>query len=423
VSKYHCEENLISSVLQTGDILKVIGAGVDRRNFTVCQKEWSFIEDYYRKHMRVPTKVAFRAKFPEFVILKTTDVEHWAEEVLAEYSRTVILEAIDGALDDIEGGDTQTAVEKISDAALLVKAVEVSGVSIDGLNDTDQLYKEVLARCSNAESSDRGIAGLPTGFETIDDTTGGLQSGWLTIIGARLGEGKTWTMVRMAWEAVYSGAKVLFVTLEQSASQITTRLHSFASATVWDTTFNSYDLTRGVGVDILAYKEFLAELPELVTGEFIVADSRRGRMSPTGVNALIELHQPNIVFVDYLTLMEMQGDGDYRSIGKLTSDLKLIAEKYHLPIVVAAQINRGGVGKEPPRAEHLAGSDSIGQDSDLVITLKQQAPTVQKLRMAKFRHGPDGALWYAEYRPARGIYREVSGDKAQELIQDAYESD
>lgn len=375
-----------------------------------------------QEHLRPPTKSSFKHKFPEFRIIKTKEVSHWSMEVLREHSRTILLDQITEALNDLDEGDVNSAVKDLAGTLMSIQTRTLSGNTHDALEDHTELFSEVMARQERVAT--HGMAGIPFGHSSLDYATGGAQPGWLIIVGARLGQGKTWTLLRHSWEAVKNGATALFITLEQSKPQVTMRLHSYASADLWTDTFSSLDLMKGSqDIDITDYRDFLEELPNLVAGKFVVADSHRGRMTTMGIAALIETHQPSIVYIDYLTLLQMEGEGDYRSVGKLSADLKQLAEIYKIPIEVAAQVNRMGVGKEPPKAENMAGSDSIGQDADLLITLASQSRHVVKFRNAKFRHGPDGHLWNTEFRPTKGVFDEISGDRAIEIEEEDYEDD
>lgn len=420
--RYNPEEMLISAVLRTGDIHTAIGKSISPNVFLLHKEEWKFIESYNRKHFRVPSKRVFLQKFPKTFFVKTDEVAYWAEEVLQEYHRNILIERINQSIDFIDSDDIEGAISTLSGTIMGIQSDLLSGSSASAFDDYDSLLLEVKDRYERKAQS--GRAGISTGFTTLDTITGGLQPGWLVIVAARLGQGKTWSLVKAAWSAVKADASVLFCSLEQPMGQITMRIHNFASAELWDTTYDSNSLLRAdSSVDLGDYELFLRDLPDMVSGKLDIVDTRRGRMSPATIGAAIEIHKPSIVFVDYLTLLEQKGDGDHRSIGMLTSELKMLAEKYMLPIVVGAQINRVGVGKEPPKVEHLAGSDAIGQDADLVITMAQQSPEVLKSRLAKFRHGPDGHLWYSEFRPGKGIYEEISGDRAEKIMNAGAEED
>jgi replicative DNA helicase len=219
----------------------------------------------------------------------------------------------------------------------------------------------------------------------------------------------------MAAHAVYQGFTVQYDALEQTRAQIAMRAHSFLSSDHAKSTFKSTALMNGTDFDLLSYKKFLQELKEGTTGRLIVNDTSRGRVSPSTIAAQIERNRPDIVFIDYLTLMNTQA-GDWQAIAALSAELKGIAMRYEVPIVAAAQINRMAIGNDLPGAEHLAGADAIGQDADCVLTMKQVSRHVVKMKMAKYRHGSDGQVWFNEFRPNNGLFREISGDTADDIM-------
>ena len=412
MARHSPEEMLISAILRTGNFVPAQIAGVETSMFHTFKEEWNFLQKELDESHRVPGKQAFRYKFPVFRVLKVDDVEHWAKEVVNEHHRQILFDALTRSAENIDS-DLEGVVDDLQTLTLGIQSNLVSGGIDSGFEDYEPLWEDFMIR---AEKAQKGAVGIHSGFHSIDLNTGGAQPGWLVVIAARLGQGKTWGLLKWAWEAAKADKDVLFISLEQSQNQIMYRLHGFASQDWWDQSFNPSDLMKGSGVNMGSYKNFLKHMSDNVNSKFVVKDSRRGRVSPADVAAWIQIEQPEIVFIDYLTLLEMKGDGDYKSIGQLTASLKNIAEKYQVPIVVAAQINRTGVGKEPPKVESLSGSDAIGQDSDVVITLAQQDKGVTKMRMAKNRHGPDGMLWYAEFDPGHGVFEEISGDRAEDLM-------
>jgi replicative DNA helicase len=285
----------------------------------------------------------------------------------------------------------------------------------DIVEDWSLAYGEAARRYERR--NEKGLAGVPTGFPTLDNLTGGVQEGDYWIVAARLGQGKTWTLIRMACTALYRGMVVQYDALEQSRAQIAMRSHSFLSSMYGRQVFRSMDLMHGKDFDLKAYRDFLNGLKDKMSGKFFVNDTSRGRLNPSMIAAQIERNKPNVVFIDYLTLMNTGGD-DWKAIANLSAELKGIAMHYQVPIVAAAQINRMAIGNDVPRAEHLAGADAIGQDADCVVTMKQMSAHVVKMHLAKFRHGSDGQTWMNEFRPNSGKFDEISTDKAEEIMQD-----
>lgn len=409
------EVMLISAVLRQEDHQSPVLAGVQAKWFAAHPEEWEWIGKYIDRHRKCPSKALFRSKFPDFQILKSDDVDYCIGELRHEYLRRSLLVAVDQSVDSIANLDEPLSViESLQKSLIHLQADAVGSQNeADVLEDWESIYNEVSRRYERVTAS--GMAGVPTGFDTLDLVTNGPQEGDYWIVAARLGQGKTWTLLRMAATAVYRGFTVQYDALEQTRAQIAMRAHSFLSSDHARQAFQSSDLMNGRDFDLLGYKEFLKNLKETLTGRLIVNDTSRGRVTPSTIAAQIERNAPDIVFIDYLTLMNSQA-GDWQAIAALSAELKGIAMRYKVPIVAAAQINRTAIGEDLPGAEHLAGADAIGQDADAVITMKQISRHVVKMKLAKYRHGMDGQMWYNEFRPNSGLFVEVSGDAANEII-------
>jgi predicted ATP-dependent serine protease len=226
----------------------------------------------------------------------------------------------------------------------------------------------------------------------------------------------------MACAAAITGHTALFFALEQSRQQVMMRAHNLLSSTYGSEVFQAMDLMRGKNVDLWKYRQFCKKLAEDLDGHLVVDDTSRGKVTPFTIAAQIEKYQPHEVFVDYLQLMDMSGGGrggeQWQQLGAISGQLKEIAGKYNVGMVAASQINRMGIGKQPPGAEHLAGADSIGRDVDGLITMKKQTSRIIQMRLAKYRHGFDGMKWYVQQDLKRGLFTEVNGNDAFDMMQE-----
>lgn len=223
-------------------------------------------------------------------------------------------------------------------------------------------------------------------------------------------------LCKVAAEAVMSGKKVVFVSLEQPRSQIVFRMHTLLSRAL-GYSIRHRDLMQGVNMDVGAYESFLMALPDHLpdSSGLYIADPTRGRASPYTLASLMERHDPDLMLVDYLTLMQTESD-EWQGIAKLSKDTKLVASQYGVPVLAAAQINReGDSGKRPPSAKHLAQSDSIGQDADVIVTMKKESPSVMQLLLAKNRSGQDGQVFWSSFQPNEGRIAEITHDEAMTL--------
>jgi hypothetical protein len=97
--------------------------------------------------------------------------------------------------------------------------------------------------------------------------------------------------------------------------------------------------------------------------------------------------------------------------------LKQIAQQYGIPIIAAAQLNREAANmRDLAGPDKLAESDAIGRDADAVITARQMSKHVMAMKLAKYRHGRDGYIWYCRFLPNTGHFEEITFDEAQDAI-------
>lgn len=413
------EALLLSALVRTQDhqVLAKDGIGPEFFHKFADEAEWTF--RYILANRRAPARLDLKQEFPDFVIYKGADnVQHYIEEVRKAHKKFMVIDAANQAVDLVDQDDPDAALALMQRTLTEVSA-QSSGVSssMDVMEDWQGVYDDVKHRVVTAKVN--GLAGVPTGFQTLDDVTGGLQPGWLTIIAARLGNGKTWTGVKIGFTAAMAGKRVIYFSLEQPKNQIAMRVHAFGSKKYAASPFNPMDLARGKGFSILEYKNFLIEMAKHHgSGQFRINDTSRGRLTVAGIANVIESERPDIVIIDYLTLLAGGGD-DWRGAASLVADVQSLGHTYGIPVVALAQINRTGAsGKEPPGTESLYQSDAIGHDADLVVTQMQKSDSVMQHKIAKFRHGPAGGKWYSQFQPSLGVFEEVSGDAAQALIED-----
>lgn len=413
------EALLISAIVRSANHLPVITANLDTEMFTGYQEEWKWLTEYVTRHRRTPSKKALRAEFPSFTIYAVDDIDHYVEEVKKEYTRQQLINGIDTVASLLQAGENPYKVlEQARSFNQMITMKVEDGITseTDIIAGWKDIYNDAIRRV--VRTHEKGTPGIPTGFETLDLATGGIQPGHLWILSARLGVGKTWGAVKIATNALVAGYKPLYFSLEQSRAAIGYRAHTFLSAhfSRGKNTFKNLDLNKGENYSLLEYKRFLRGLTKKVRGGFFVNDTTRGRVSTHHIAAQIEMIQPDLVIIDYLTLLARESS-DWQAVAKLIGDIKSIAEKYQVPILVISQINRTGVGKEPPGTEALAQSDSVGQDADAVVSMARYSDHVMKFKLAKFRHGPDGHIWFAEFDVNNGLYREISGDEAARIKQ------
>jgi replicative DNA helicase len=407
---------LISSVIQTGDFQTPAIAGVTGEYFHSHRHEWDWLERFVMKYRKVPDKATFRSKFNEFPLLRTVDVEHGVEAVQQAHMRYLLSSTLREATTMLVDNEPEAALSLLHSSMAGFNNVTGSrDAHADALREYSPFLEEARRRIE--ASNTLGYAGVTFGYDTLNDRTGGLHPGDLAIWAARLGQGKTWMLCKVASEALQAGKKVVFVSLEQPRSQIVFRIHTLLAKAL-GYSLRHRELMQGVNMDVGAYESFLVALPDHLpaSASLYIADPSRGRASPYTLASLMERHDPDLMLLDYLTLMQTDSD-EWQGIAKLSKETKLVASQYGVPILAAAQINReGDGGKRPPSAKNLAQSDAIGQDADVIVTMKKESPSVMQLLLAKNRSGQDGQVFWSSFMPNEGRIAEITHDEAVTLV-------
>lgn len=412
------EVMLISSIINTQDMKTALAEGASDEQFHVCNEEWEWLARYFHKYSRTPSKLAFRRAFPKFRIRDVNDTKHFVSEVRIEHTRSKLTEHLRDQADLLSQGKVAEACELAQTGIIKIAGGMQQSDEIDVLAEWESTYREVKARKLRADQF--GQSGIPTGMSTVDELTGGVGLGQLWIVGARLGEGKSWILATMACAAIVGGYRAHFAALEMSKTEVTMRLHNLLSSQYGREVFRSVQLSQGKDYNLKEYRRFLEELPKKIKGSITVTDTRNiGAME---IASHIERNKPDSYYLDYLTLARTRGDGGWQDIGNFSKELKQIAGSYQIAMVAAAQLNRSGSepSKEPPGAETIAQADAIGQDADAVITLKKRSDRITMAKMAKYRHGRSGFCWYLNMDIDNGSVNEVSKNRAEEIMdQDA----
>jgi len=242
--------------------------------------------------------------------------------------------------------------------------------------------------------------GIRTGFPQLDTLTQGFQAGNLVILAARPAVGKTSYALNMLLNGAISSNRshgALF-SLEMSKEEIFQRLLSTKSRINFRRV-GSRDFDFRLQNRILQEKTDLSKLPIFVNDQ---AD-----LTTKDMEIVLDKHltTPNnkldLVVVDYLQLISSgksnSKDSEATRIGEITRDLKILAKKYALPVVLLSQLNREIEHRQngTPQLSDLRSSGCIEQDADLVMFLHRPTREEEGLRdliIAKQRNGPTGKI-------------------------------
>jgi replicative DNA helicase len=251
----------------------------------------------------------------------------------------------------------------------------------------------VIQAIERAHKNPQSLLGVTTGLKVLDQLTLGFQPSDLIILAGRPSMGKTALALCMAKAAAKARAKVYVASLEMSVQQVYDRLLS-SECRISTPALKSGRFEDSEWSKIVDAGGKIAELD-------IFVDDRSG-LNQMQIYRAVQQRRPDIVFIDYLGLMNYSGRKEkrYLEIGAITAAMKGMAKDLNIPVVLLSQLNRESEYRSNPRPRlaDLRESGSIEQDADLVLGLYRdihgvkENPGMAEIIILKHRRGSLGTV-------------------------------
>lgn len=256
---------------------------------------------------------------------------------------------------------------KLQQAQAEVLAISESGAG--GEHDPQPIGAVMTRHVETVESRRDGkVVSLPTGFDDVDALlNGGFRAGQLIIGAARPGMGKTSFALQVAHHTASRGRPVLVLSMEMPEADIADRLVSSA---------HGLPLSNLVAGDLsdrqwAAYSDALGALHRLplyvddkpgLTLLQVATKARKVKRMAGGLS---------LVVIDYLQLMNGQGESRNAEIERISRGLKSLAKEMGVPIIALSQLSRKCEDRpnKRPFASDLRDSGSLEQDADVILCL------------------------------------------------------
>lgn len=301
------------------------------------------------------------------------------------------------------------AYEDSSDVFVLLDKIQTQLIEISKFTiraDAKPLgsYKEGFKQQVLAARLLGGISGVATGFSELDMYTSGWQKGHLIIMAGRPGMGKTLSLIQMAKNgAKHFGVRSIIFELEMSGQQLFNRVVSSEEQVT------NAQIKRGEVTD--EQLDRVMSNPFLDTDNILVDDFSDVDIITLRAKLIkyITEHKVQICWIDYLQLMDGEGNNREQIISKISRALKKMAKDFQIPIVALAQLSRNVEqrgGDKIPQLSDLRESGSLEQDADMVIfnyrpeyykiEQDEQGHDVKNkimFRIGKHRDGALGDVW------------------------------
>ena len=265
----------------------------------------------------------------------------------------------------------------------------------------DMLLTDAFDEITKLAEQKNSMAGVPSGFQDVDDLFHGFRGGDLVILAARPGVGKTSFALNLATNSAKLGVTVAFLSLEMSAAQLVQRVLC-SEARVNLSRLRAGQLQESDWGAIADASNTLSKL------DMYIDDTPSLSILELRAKARRELRgaSKGLIVVDYLQLMQppqTRRDGNRAvEVGEISRGLKVLAKEMDMPVIALSQLSRQVEmrGKKRPMLSDLRESGSIEQDADIVMFIDRSMDEVEaesddrpnmgeaELIVAKHRNGP-----------------------------------
>jgi replicative DNA helicase len=273
-----------------------------------------------------------------------------------------------------------------------------------------QTVEEVMRNFQMLLSKEKVSLGISTGFEVLDQKSGGLKAGEMFVVAARPSMGKTSFMMNIVENICLDQGKPCMVfSCEMSSAQLVQRL-LFARAK-----FAASKLTRGYTPIKQELERVRNASVQIVNSKLFIDDTAGISINELRAKARRKKRDEDIQFIaiDYLQLLKSRTkqaeNSREREIAEISGGIKALAKELNIPILILAQLNRGPEGRTGkslgiPRMSDLRESGAIEQDADLVGLLYRSKYYAEndedraalegkaELVLAKNRNGETGGI-------------------------------
>lgn len=263
----------------------------------------------------------------------------------------------------------------------------------------DIWLKKTFKQLSEMKTTARGITGVPSGYDRLDEMTSGFQKGDFIVLAARPSMGKTALALSMAQSAARAGQVVGFFSLEMGAEQLALRMLS-ADARVQHHRIRNGTVSADEWVELThaaarlaEYKLFIDDTP-MQTVMDVRAKARKLKLE----------HNVQFMIVDYLQLLHgsRRFENRHQEVSDISRSLKALAKELEIPILALSQLSRAVESRvdKRPMLSDLRESGAIEQDADLIMFLYRdivynqntEDPSLSEVIIGKQRNGPTGTV-------------------------------
>ena len=336
----------------------------------------------------------------------TGNVEYYAKIVKDKATLRRLIYSTQGILSmAYDEGDTTERIIDRSEQLILDISSNKEQADIVHISDIMMsAYDDMVQNSLNKGT----VTGVSTGFNYINNATGGLHGGELIIVAGRPGMGKSSFAVNIAEHAaINENIPVAIFNLEMSKSMIVNRI--ICSQALVD----SQNIRKG-DFQPEDWQQICAVIDKVSAAPIYIDDSSSITVSEIRAKCrrLKQTKNLGLVVIDYLQLMQgsKRADNRQQEISEISRSLKVLAKELDIPVIALSKLSITSETRSDkrPMLSDLRESGAIEQDADLVMFLYRddyynkdsQEKNIAEVIIAKQRSGSTGTFklgWQGRY--------------------------
>jgi replicative DNA helicase len=378
------EAEVLSAVCTNKDIHILYENNIDSmmRN---CADVWEFVKEYYDETKQIPDKNLLATKFRDFEPVEAGPtiyhVNRLKETFLDESLRTAVKKAAQLLQDNKSISALSSLNSDISSIARLT--AKIRDIDVTDVDDALAYFEKTRQAAKN------GDVGIKTGIAAFDICLPmGISKGQLGILLAYPAIGKSWMAMYLAVKAWENGRVPMILSLEMTEQEVRNRIYTIAG--------NGRFSHRVISAGRIDEGDFKSWADDNIVGKQpfkIISNDGGSEVTPNVIRAKIDQYKPDIVFIDYLQLMQDNAgtsQNETVKIKNLSRELKLLAISEQVPIVAIASATPDDASdlQSVPQLGQVAWSRQIAYDADWVLAMgRKQNSDALECAFRKNRHG------------------------------------
>lgn len=320
--------------------------------------------NYNSSYGKLPDEQTLKDRNPDVQFPDTPEpLNYYIDEVKRSFVYSRMTDVNDMIVTGLKANDPVEAYRKALAAMHNITALSRVSTDVNITTSVDERIQHYTDRRNLGV-----VSGIPSGWLRIDQETTGWHKGELTFLVGRMGSFKTWVMIAWATWAWQQGFTPIFFSKEMGVRQISRRIDTYLTSTRFK------DIKTGLIKDV-EFDHFKHSLVATFNGKhpfYVIDSSGKQNYDTAFILSKVQEYRPSIVFIDGVYMLRGDGESDWERQTSITRDLKQICLSEDVPIIGSTQASRGAAGKKSKiGTQHVAYSDSYGQDADNMIALNR----------------------------------------------------